>query len=325
MTVGLPSRRLVEVTGHTRTRLARALLIGGCMALVSFAEHPNRLKPSDFAQVWFAAGAWLRGLDPYAVVGPGRSFEWPFPLLYPMTAVLVAVPVSWLPLRVVDALVAGTGGGLFAWAVTRERLNDPRLLMCASAAGLLALQTSQWSPLLSAAALLPVLGAVLACKPTLGLALMAAYPSARALAGMAALTLVSLVAWPSWPWQWLEALPSATHMSAPALRPGGFVVLAVLVRWRLPEARLLAAWSLMPQTPVLYEAVPLFLIPKTWWEAGLLTAMSFACALTIWAGHPYASYDAWMNAGALAMLWWLYVPCAAMIILRRPGGKSPPR
>jgi hypothetical protein len=197
--------------------------------------------------------------------------------------------------------------------------------MCVSAAGLLAVQTSQWSPLLCAAALIPALGPLLACKPTLGFALLAAYPSLRALIGMTALALVSLVAWPTWPWQWLEALPSATHMSAPALRPGGFLVLAVLLRWRLPEARLLAVWSLMPQTPVLYEAVPLFLIPRTWREAGLLVVTSFACALTVWAGHPYASYDAWMNAGALAMLWWLYVPCAVMIIRRRPGGKGTPR
>ena len=93
-------------------------------------------------------------------------------------------------------------------------------------------------------------------------------------------------------------------------------VLAALQHWWLPEARLLAVWSLMTQTPVLYEAVSPFLIPKTWWEAVLLTAMSFACALTVWAGHPYASYDAWLNAAGIAMLWWVYMPCALMVLIR---------
>jgi hypothetical protein len=305
-----------SLTQQTRARVSRALLIGISMASLSVALSHSRSKPSDFAQIWYAAGAWVQGLDPYSVIGPGRAFEWPFPLLYPMPAVLAAVPLAGLPLRLADALVAGLGGCLFALAVTRERLNDPRLFMCVSAAGLLAVQTSQWSPLLCAAALIPALGPLLACKPTLGLALLAAYPSARALMGMVALTLVSLAAMTSWPWQWLEALPSATHMSAPLGRPGGFLVLAVLIQWRLPEARLLAAWSMMPQTPVLYEAVPLFLIPKTWKEASVLAALTYACALTVHAGAPYPSYDEWMKAGGTAMLWWLYIPCVGMVLSR---------
>ena len=305
-----------NLTEQTRARVSRALLIGICMAGLSVALSYDRSKPSDFAQVWYAAGAWVHGLDPYSVIGPGRAFAWPFPLLYPMPAVLVAVPLARLPLQLADAVMAGLGGGLCAFAVTRERLNDPRLFMCVSAAGLLAVQTSQWSPLLCAAALIPALGPLLACKPTLGLALLAAYPSARALMGMAALTLVSLAAMASWPWQWLEALPSATHMSAPTARPGGFLILAVLLRWRLPEARLLAVWSMMPQTPVLYEAVPLFLVPKTWREASVLTVLTFASALTVHAGAPYPTYDAWMEAGGTAMLWWLYIPCAGMVLSR---------
>lgn len=39
--------------------------------------------PSDFAQLWAAARGFLQGVNPYEVVGPGRPFEWDFPLLYP--------------------------------------------------------------------------------------------------------------------------------------------------------------------------------------------------------------------------------------------------
>ncbi|MCA1560455.1 MAG: hypothetical protein LC804_09380, partial [Acidobacteria bacterium] len=103
-------------------RLARSVLIGACMAFVTALYQVDRFQPSDFAQLWHAARAWMHGIDPYSVVGPGRSFPWPFPLLYPMPAVLAAVPFAWLPLRVVDPLVVGIGASAFAWVVMRDRL-----------------------------------------------------------------------------------------------------------------------------------------------------------------------------------------------------------
>lgn len=302
-------------------RLRLALVIGSCAALVVAFYQPGRVRPSDFAQIWFAARAWMWGLDPYAVVGPGQAFDWPFPLLYPMTAVLVAVPFSLFPIWLADPLFAGLGAGLFAFAVTKDRLDDPRLLACLSSAGVVAMQTAQWSPLLAAGALVPLLTPLWACKPTLGLALLAAYPSKRAVIGMAGLTLLSLLAWPTWPQEWLAALPSATHMTAPVMRPGGFLVLLALYRWRLPEARLLVAWSCLPQTPVLYEAVPLFLLVKTWHEGIALTALTFLSGLTVRVCAPYQSYEAWMNAGGLAMLWLIYLPCT-IVVLRRTHVQS---
>jgi hypothetical protein len=316
--------------GTVPARIGRSLMIAAAMAAVAAAYQLDRFQPSDFAQLWHAARAWVHGIDPYSVVGPGRTFDWRFPLLYPMPAVLAALPLAWLPLTVADPLVVGIGAFAFAWAVTRERLEDPRLLMCVSGAGALAIQTSQWSPLLCAAAFVPVLTPLWACKPTLGLALLAAYPSWRAVLGMAAFTLISLVAWPSWPWRWLEALPAATHLVSPIARPGGFVILAALICWRWPAARLLVAWACMPQTSELYEAVPLFLIPRTWVESGCLVALTVLTGAAHHWGGPYASYDAYMDAGGFWMLWLLYVPCTVMLVVRRtrvsgsePGRASP--
>jgi hypothetical protein len=295
-------------------RLARSLTLGVMFAGLTFAYGAVRQQPSDFAQLWYAARAWLQGIDPYSAVGPERAFNWPFPLLYPMPAVLAALPFVVFPLRIADALFVGLGMGLFGWVIMRDRLNDPRLLVVVSGAGALAMQTSQWSPLLCAAAFLPWASFLLACKPTLGLALLAAWPSWRTALGISLFAVVSWLAWPSWPLSWIQALPFATHMTAPILRTGGFLILIALRRWREPRARLLVAWASLPQTPELYEAVPLFLVAKTWVEAGVLAMLTIVVgALHHNIGGPYASYEAYMNVGGFWMLWLLYVPGAVWI------------
>jgi hypothetical protein len=315
----IPDSRKVKKKKMVRLknpRLVRSLTAGGAMAAVTIIYQRTRFQPSDFAQLWFASRAWLHGIDPYSVVGPGRSFDWPFPLFYPMTAVLAAVPLTGFPLAIADPIVVGLGAALFAWVVMRERLDDPRLLMFVSGAGALAVQTSQWSPMLCAAALMPTLGFLLACKPTLGLALLSAYPSRRAVIGIVLFGLVSLIAWPSWPREWLAALPAGTHLVAPILRPGGFLILLALFRWRLPEARLLVAWACMPQTPQFYEAVPLFLIPRTWPEGLTLTGLLYVAGFGYRLGGPYVNYDAYMNAGGMWMLWFLFIPCTVFVLRR---------
>jgi hypothetical protein len=297
------------------------------MAVVSALFSRTRLDGSDFGQVWAAARAWTQGLDPYAAVGPGLAFEWPFPLFYPMSAVLVAVPFAWCPLWLADALFVGCGFGLFAYAaVTKERRDDPRVLMCASMAGVMALRLAQWSPLLCAAALVPALAPLLACKPTLGLALFAAWPSWRGVIGIAGFLAVSLVASPLWPWQWWETIQQQGHIVAPITRPGGVLVLLALRRWRLPEARLLVAWACIPHTAGLYEAVPLFLLVKTWPESISLTILTWVVGVIVFRiGPPYASFQASMDVSGNWMLWLLFLPCTALLLWRGSAAELSPQ
>lgn len=277
-----------------------------------------RPQPSDFGQLWAAARELVRGGDPWAVVGPGRSFEWRFPLLYPLTAVVAAVPLSWLPLRAADAVFAAIGTGACVWALTRRELRNPQLLACASAAFFATLATSQWSLILMASALTPGLGFLLACKPSIGAALLVAYPSRRAFIGCAVFLALTLFIHPSWWWQWIRALPAAGHMSAPVTRFGGVLLLLAVLRWRLPEARLLAALSIVPQTPVLYDSLPLFLIVRTWREALTLVIGTFVVLVsTRWRGD--VPYDEWMAINGQWMVWVLYWPCLAFVLLRRSG------
>ena len=76
-------------------RLTIAIVIGLCAAYLAW-PGVGVVGASDFNQLWYAARALLSGGSPYAAVGPGRTFDWPFPLFYPLPAVLVAVPFTAL-------------------------------------------------------------------------------------------------------------------------------------------------------------------------------------------------------------------------------------
>jgi hypothetical protein len=300
-----------------KRRLGLSVLLGLAAALVSwwYWSMPHQPYPSDFSIAWAGGRALLNGEDPYDVVGPGRAYPFPYRLLYPMPALMVALPFAGLPLSVVDPLFVGISAALFAWAVTRHRLDAPALLAFASIAMITAMQVSQWAPLLIAAALMPVpLGFLLAAKPTIGAALWIAYPSVRSAGLAAGFVALSFVLYPWWLEPWRATLDDTVHMAAPIATHGGPVLLAALWRWRLPEARLLLALACVPQTPQIYEAVPLFLIAKTLEEGLALVGLT----LLVWILRNAVSVD------YAAGLWWtgqlmvllLYLPCLVMILRR---------
>jgi hypothetical protein len=306
------SSRVDPATTHRRDRVFWTITIGVSTALAASAFRHVRVLDSDFSITWAAARGWLQGQNPYDVVGPGRAFEWAFPMLYPMPAILVGVPFSVLPQWVADCAFIGLGAAAMAWALTRERITNPQMLVFLSFPFLYAVEASQWSPLLTAAALIPGAGWLLVCKPSTGLALFLAYPSRKAIIGGCAFVLLSLAAMPSWPWHWLDAMSGATwHMSAPVMRPLGWITVAGLLKWRRPEARLLAALACVPQTPSPYEALPLFLVIRTWADAFVITACAAIPFLAVNVFDLGISIASWV-------VWAIYLPCLALV-LRRPN------
>jgi hypothetical protein len=234
----------------------------------------------------------------------------------------VATPSAGLPLRLVDPLFVAIGGGLLAWVLTRKRLDNPQLLVFVSVPYLFSIWTSQWSPLLTAAALIPSAGFCLTCKPTIGAALFAAVPTRRALVSAGLLLLASLLVWPAWPREWIAQLPAAAHAQAPVVVPGGVLILLALLRWRRPEARLLVALSLVPQTLLSYEIVPLFLLVTTWREASILWLLSLA-AYTLHRAHgAYPSFDAYFAGSAQWFVWLVYLPATALVLSRPNVNRS---
>jgi len=303
------------------SRFALAAILGIATAFYAdwFWTHP-RTEPSDFVQPWAAARMLAQGQNPYELIGPGRPFEHQFLLIYPATAALAAMPFAWAPTRLADALFIGVGAGLLAWALTKRTLANPQLWVFASYAMLVSAQTVQWSPLLTAAALMPWLGFLFAAKPTIGFAIFVAYPSRAALIGMAAFSALTVAIWPYWLPAWLHNLPSITHMSAPVARLGGPLILLALLKWRRADARLLAGLACMPQTPVLYEALPLFLLVRNFREATLLVVLTGLLGRIVLTTVTTTDYNAWMAINGRLMVWLLYLPCTAMILFRPNEG-----
>src|SRR5215218_1846316 len=281
----VPSRRL---------RAGLAIVASVLSGLRAYLWVSGEAKSRDFDQVWFAANALLAGRNPYAEIGPGLRFDWPAPLYYPLTAAVATIPLATIARPLAAVLFAAIGSGVFVWAATRRSVAPAVVITSASAA--LAAETVQWSPLLGAAFAVPWLGVLLCAKPTIGFAIWLARPTRWAIIGAAVLSAIGLAFSPTWPVDWLEALRrtslatvGGTPYFAPIRSAGGAFALLALLRWRRPEARLVLALACVPQTPLLYETVPLFLVPLTITEGGVLWLGSWLAAIWLSASGPFVN------------------------------------
>jgi len=295
------------------------LTVGAIAARIALIEAEARPRPSDFAQAWAAARFLFDGINPYEAIGPEGLFRFAFPFLYPLTAAVAVLPLAPLPANLADAVFIAFGSAALAWALTRKTTRNPQLLVFVSVAFLTAVGNVQWSPLITAASLLPALGFLLACKPTIALALLAAYPSWRSIVSAGLFTAITLAIWPWWAGSWLRLLPMQTHFTAPVTLWGGPLVLLALLKWRRPEARLLVGLACVPHSVVLYEAIPLFLVVQTWAEGTILALLTaLVWSLQEYTGGPYATFEAWSLARARWQFLVMYLPCLLMV-LRRPN------
>ena len=252
-----------------------AITIGLAAFLLS-ELHLALPKPgfSDFVDPWLGARMLAQGYDPYEVV---RSAHPEVALYYPLPALLVILPLGWLTLAHAQSIFVGLGMAALAYAGWNRK---PLLIGCVSAGALSCVVSGQWSLVMTASALVPMLGFMWAAKPSLGLAIAAGYVTRPAVIGALVVTAIGFLVWPKWVGAWLPGLHGSPHV-APVARPGGFVLLAALLRWRRPEARVLAALSCIPQTTMLYDTVPLFLIPATRPQAYLLAILTQVAAVVI--------------------------------------------
>lgn len=307
-------------TPSRRARIIVSALIASLATIFPIAEHfrlPDR--PTDFGLAWFGARSLLQGVDPYPLVGPGRIYNWDWELLYPATSMVLAIPLSWLPEIAAASVFVWISTALLAYAVT-DRGWD-RLFIFPSSAFIVAARAAQWSPLFSAAFCIPWLGFVLCAKPNVGAAIGLASPSKRtvttAMAGAVVLTVMSFILLPTWPRAWLAALGSYDPL-VPLMRPGGFVILLALLKWKRPEARLILLLACVPQTGSWYEALPLLLVAVTRRETQILSLVSSIGFLTIpflIHGQPEAQFNAEVSA---LMVAFAYLP-ATIVVLRKPN------
>lgn len=293
-------------------------LAGACLALLAMirtVQSPPGMM--DLDQLWQAGQALRAGLDPYEVVGPGKAYDFRWPFYYPFTGALLGVPLSFLPLPAVRVCIVMLGGALFGYAIGRVRPELWPLLL--SWPFLSASRVGQWSPYFAAALLIPAVGVVGVLKPNLSVVLVAGARDRKLplIVGASLLVMlaISFAIRPDWPQAWQEQLASAGHFRPLVLRPGGFLILAGLLRWRDPDARMIIALSLVPQTGMSYEALPALTVARSRIEALSLAVLSqLALAGTAFADETPFAQQSW-QIGTLT-LWLVLFPALALVLRR---------
>jgi hypothetical protein len=292
-----------------RASLVAALVAGVFVLLLYARQKPGVI--SDWDPAFAGTEALLRGESPYAAI---QVPPWPNWLLYPLPALLFSAPFTFLPLPLARGLFAALGAAAFTWVVTRR--SRWTLYFLLSGAMLWSWVDVQWPPLLIAAVLTPGFSWLLAIKPTLGFALWVAYPNRTAVIGGLLFVGLSLLVWPGWIQEWLDSVARTPH-EPHLLRPGGFLLLLALLRWRRPEGRLLAALTLVPQTTALYETLPLALLCRSRLEAAAFAGLTMLAHLLYHVGPqgpwPVGAEYQWWTLLAL-----VYLP-ALGLVLRRPN------
>lgn len=304
-----------------RQALLGAAVVGGLATLLALARALHEPGWStDFDQFHAAANALLRGESPYGAVGPDGSFQWDWPLFYPLPAVLFVVPFAWLPVAAGRVAFAAVSGAVLGYAIGRD--GAWRLPMCLSAAFLVAIARSQWSPLVTAAFFLPWAGIFLAAKPNVAAAVLAGVRTWRHLAWLAGvgavLVAASLVVNPAWPVEWIRALMTKQFVSAPVTNPAGFLILLALLRWRRAEARILVVLACVPQTPSVYDLLPLFVVAATLRQVTVLSLLTTALLLVIVFLGPFPTFNDYAHMLERWAVFVVYLP-AVLMVLQRPN------
>ena len=138
----------------------------------------------------------------------------------------------------------------------------------------------------------------------------------------------SLALRPSWPTEWIDSLSSAVPGSKvyPVVVPGGVLLLAVALRWRRPEARLLFALACLPQTMLGYDQLVLAGIASTFRQSLVMGLWSYAVPLgtyLVMRDHMPASDTGSYELLARMFVWGYYLPAAALVVRRPNQGVAP--
>jgi hypothetical protein len=295
----------------TRITLARRIIVAFAFGLIAtilaFLEFTHwNIFAGDFTWSWRAAQALLANQNPYAVIQPTGIYPYDAPFYYPLPAALIALPFALFPATLAGALFVGCSAAALAWALVRQ--SPSWLILFCSAPYFMALRYGQWSPLLTAAMLLPALTPLAVVKPNLGLGILALRPTWWAVVGGGGLLLASFVVCPTWLADWLQALAFNRH-TAPILTFPGCFMLLTLLRWRDPHARFVLALAILPQRLIFYDQLPLLLVAQTNRQRQVLVLCSWVGFLS-WqlVSGPYT------EAAPSWVLWSCYLPALVVVL-----------
>jgi len=253
-------------TVQRRVAVAALVALAAAVYVFWFDRLTNQtgLGGSDFDQLWYGARVLWHGGNPYDEIGPGRAFDWGWPLVYPLPTIVALMPFAILPVLAARIAFASLSAGLLAFALSRRGFGALAVLV--SAAVVDGVRAGQLSVAMTGAVLVSSVAFILILKPPFGLVLLAANPHRRAfvvatVVGVA-LTAAAFLVRPHWLESWMQSLATVSHLRVPLVTWGGPLLLGALLRWRRLDARVLLACACVPHTPVVYDVVPLGLLAR---------------------------------------------------------------
>jgi hypothetical protein len=275
--------------------LTAAVLAGMAAYTYSFDQGAG-----DFGWALRAARDLLDGRNPY---------DRPFGILaipYPLPAAFIGIPLTPLPDRLAGAFFFGASTGLLVSGLFLKG-ESWRLLMLAGPSYVYAIWTVQWSPLVTAMALLPALAPLGLAKPHIAIPVLAAKKmDYKVIVAGISLLYISLMLIPNWPLTWLKQIrPFGGENFLLLVMPAGALV---LMGWK--GGWMLLLYTLMPQRPF-YDLLALWLLPSNRKQMMILTITAWLSFAAIMYADQWHVWRTWIALGYYypLMLMGLYNIC----------------
>ena len=309
-----------------RVAIAVAVAVGAAVIANIKLHHrwmTGEAGAADFTWWWRAGHALLAGQSPYRTIDATGPYPFREGFLYPLPAAVVSVPFALLDMPRGFVAFCAAGAGILAFSLTRD--GYWRLPALMSMPMLTCMSNGQWAPLITAAALSPAFAWLAAVKPTLGGAVLAARPTPFRIASVVAFGLVTIAIWPWWPREYLAelGLREKTNYTTPLLLFPGPLLIAALLRWRRPEARLLFVMACAPQNLGWYDQVPLSIIPGTFRQVLIFSLLSYVPLFLVPFVRDPASTAHSYEILSRMVICACYLPCLLAVLTRPNEGELP--
>lgn len=279
-----------------RLRILISLLIGTVTGLLCWMLLVRFQKSAgDFNWAIWAARDLLAHRNPY-----DREMQ-----LYPLTSAIFGLPFVWMRPEIAGGVFYGLSSALMAFGLSRDGYH--RLLVFLAYpywAGLIAVQ---WTPLMLASVFFPFLLPANLAKPQIGLPVLLTHGRKRGLLLCAAVLVLTFVVMPRWPWFWPRWFTEYRRFIPLLILPGPLLALAAL-RYREKDARFLLLMALFPQRWA-YDALCLWLIPRTRREIIFTAGLSWVVAIWRWNHSPHI-----VEIGRWIVLF-IYLPMLVLVLL----------
>src|SRR4029079_12679915 len=241
-----------------------------------------------------------------------------WPIQYPAWTFVALTPFALLSLELARLLFAALTTGCLTYAIFKTRPHLWPMLL--SFGFLFAIRRGQWSPLLFAGFLWAPLSIFLPLKPSLGLACFLAKPRWRVILVGTALLAVSFLVMPHWLPEWIRGLPYGETYAPIVELPIAWLILLAFIRWRDPDARLLALALCVPQVFGPYETLYVFAAASTQRQSLILSQLS--CLVALYQHYFVAIPEsaAWREVSLTmgpSFIVGLYLPALIMVLRRR--------